>query len=446
MTTMNRRGARPRALAFALLGVLLLASQLASRRAEAVVLSEDELKGRSVALTFVLRSFSFIFAGRALQPPQNLVDANPSGAGIFDLRHNLTWRQGALKVVAAGQLTTSVFFSGPQGGLGLGRGAAPVRWLPLTIETDNSGAYRLRYQADRLYIAYTLGPVTVTLGRQPITFGRGQLWKPSDIISTFALTEVDTEFKPGSDAARIDWNIASRTSLTLIAAPAELAADHDAEVSLYASSFMARFKQGFDGGEIGVSGGLLRGDTVLVLDGIIDLGKLDLYGELVANIFSSKSLSPNADDPAQAALGDVALRAVLGARIKPIPKLTLTPEVFYNGLGSFERSDYLAIARSQRFSIGEIYNVGRVYAGLVALWEVHPLLTLSAVGMANVHDPSGLLSLGAVYSVSNNVTAIAGAYIPMGRLLDTRDAASPLPRSEFGLYPYFFFFELKAAI
>jgi len=171
---------------------------------------------------------------------------------------------------------------------------------------------------------------------------------------------------------------------------------------------MARFKQGFEGGELGVSAGYLRGDAVLVLDGIVDLGKLDLYGELVGNIFSKRSLSPNASEPAQAALGDVALRAVLGARIKPTSKLTLTPELFYNGLGSFEREDYVAIANSQRFSIGEIYNLGRIYAGLVAAWEVHPLLTLRAVTMANLHDPSGLLSLGAVYSVSDNVSAIAG--------------------------------------
>ena len=116
---------------------------------------------------------------------------------------------------------------------------SPPRWLPLTFEHDEP-TLSLRSDADWLYAAYTAGPMTFTVGRQPITFGRGALWRTADRISTFALTEVDTEYKPGADALRIDISVAEQTQITALAAVGELeSSDHDAQVELRGSSFVA---------------------------------------------------------------------------------------------------------------------------------------------------------------------------------------------------------------
>jgi len=97
--------------------------------------------------------------------------------------------------------------------------------------------------------------------------------------------------------------------------------------------------------------------------------------------------------------------------------------------------------------MGEMYNLGRVYLGGIVQWEAHPLLNLTGGVIANPVDPSGLLSLGLNYSLANNMALVAGGYIPVGRLPDLRTVGPvPEPRSEFGLYPYFLYLELKVAM
>ncbi len=80
----------------------------------------------------------------------------------------------------------------------------PPRWLPLTVTITDEPTLTLRDTVDWVYAAYTRGPVTITLGRQPVSFGRAKLWSPMDLVAPFALTEVDTEYRPGADAVRID--------------------------------------------------------------------------------------------------------------------------------------------------------------------------------------------------------------------------------------------------
>ena len=51
-----------------------------------------------------------------------------------------------------------------------------------------------------------------------MTFGRGAIWRTTDRVATFALTEVDRTYKPGADAVRLDWAIADQTRLELVGA------------------------------------------------------------------------------------------------------------------------------------------------------------------------------------------------------------------------------------
>jgi hypothetical protein len=435
-----------------LAGPLLALLLLWSIPARGIVLEEDEFAERSTELALLLRTFALAFAGKALEPPRAPLDASPSGSGIFDLRLTLSHQRGALKAVIAGQLTSLAHSHGPSSAaLGLGRGAEPPRWLPLQDSQTGGDGYELRYALDWLYLSYALGPLTLTIGRQPLTFGRGTLFKPSDIISTFALTEIDTEFKPGADALRLDWNVAARSVLTIVAAPGELADDLDAEVELRGTSLVARFKQAFDRGEVGALAGLVRRDVVLGVDGIFDLHALDLYSEVLLHLFTEGSLTPN--DRTWGGLGGsgslkrAALRALVGARFKPASTLTVSPELFFNGLGAWDKEDYLAVATSERFAIGELYNMGQLYLGGFADWEAHPLVHLTLATMINARDPSTLVSLGCSYSAASNVELLGGLYLPLGELAaEGKNPLLPDPRSEYGLYPFFFFAEIKVAI
>lgn len=438
--------------------LLLLATLvLAARPANAFVLAEDAFAETSTELGLMLRSFTFVFAGPVLRPPYNLEDANPSAAAITDLRLSFAHKTRRWSLVAAAQLTPRLSSQGTSlGGGSLGRGVPPPRWLPLRGTISEGSHFSLVGGFDWLYARVLLGPVTITLGRQPLTFGRGQLWHPTDLVSMFSLTEVDTEYKPGADVLRIDWQLSPRASLTLVAAGGELADDHDAELSWAGSSLLARFKLTLPRSEVGLMVGYVRGDAVFALDGTVDLKLLDLYGEVVVNVLGDESLTPN--EQARCPLGvplvscdaaassKVVSRAVVGVRFKPTTKLTTNFEAFYNGFGTFEQKRYIATALSERVAIGDVVALGRLYLGGTLSWEVHPLVRLSTVAIANLGDPSALWAVFGSYSVASNVEVIAGAYLPIGRLPDLSHTPIVVPRHEYGLYPTFFFFELKAAM
>ncbi len=194
---------------------------------------------------------------------------------------------------------------------------------------------------------------------------------------------------------------------------------------------------------------------VLGLDAVYDAGAFDLYTELTVTVLTDRSLGrrgPVEEEPPSALV-----RTVVGATFKPHGKVTLIPEVFYSGFGTLDPDQYLATAMSERVAVGEMSNLGQIYIGATGIWEAHPLLNLSLLGIVNAGDLSGLISMAASYSLASNVDLLAGLYLPLGRVPDVSDVPAdgmpnpltgqmPRPRSEFGLYPYFFFLEIKAAM
>ncbi len=406
--------------------------------AHAAVLDEDPLEETSTEAGVVARSFMFVLTGDVLEPPISPIDVNPTGVGIVDLRLYFAKRTPTFKLVVHNQLTSSVRSHEASGAFALGRGVAPPRLLPLRYELADDPTMAVVDEVDWVYVAWTRGPVTITAGRQPVSFGRGALVQPTDLVGTFALTEVDTEYKPGADALRVDWNPGVRTAITLVASTGELEADDDVDASLEGTAVLVRGKRSLGWGEVAGTAGYVRGDAVVGIDGIADAGFGDVYAEVTATRLSDDSLaSPLVDS------GDIAVRGVAGVTYRPTSKLTLQPELVYSDFGASDPDDYLAVAVSPRVGLGEQSLLGRAHAGGVVAWEAHPLVNVTGVALVNVLDPSALLSAGLSYNVSDNVESVLGVYVPVG---DAPDAASFDLRSEYGTYPYFAYFELKAVL
>ena len=421
------------------LGLAAAVLAVAAGPARAVVLSEDPLQETSTELGVIARMFSFVLTGPLLRPPYLPDDEDPQTFGVTDLRLYFVDKQPWFKLVVHDQLTAVVRSHPVVSALAFGRGLPPPRYLPLTFTAADDPTVTLASTADWLYAAVTRGPMTVTLGRQPISFGRGVVWSPMDLIGTFTLTEVDTEYKPGADAVRVNLTTSERTSLTVVASTGELEDDHDLDASLQGSAFLARGKWRIDDGELGALAGTVRNDMVAGVDAALDLGRFDGHGEVTVTVPTARSLSSP-----EAGAGDAVLKAEVGASFKPTSGLTLEPEALYNGFGSWQPDGYLAVARSQRVAIGEQITLGRLYAGGVADWEVYALLHLTGMALVNVRDPGALASVALRYNLADNVEGVLGGYLPVGR---RPTAAAPLTaRSEYGLFPYFVFLELKAAI
>lgn len=86
-------------------------------------------------------------------------------------------------------------------------------WLD---ENDTNNATRIGYEIDRAVYKQRFKKITFAFGRQPIDWGSGRFWQPLNVFGAFAPTDLDTDFKPGIDAARLDWFPSDFSSLTAV--------------------------------------------------------------------------------------------------------------------------------------------------------------------------------------------------------------------------------------
>ena len=83
-------------------------------------------------------------------------------------------------------------------------------------ETDGNNTTRIGYTLDRAAYKLRFDDLTLGIGRQPVDWGSGRFWQPLNVFGAFAPTDLDTDFKPGIDAAVIDWYLSAFSSLTAV--------------------------------------------------------------------------------------------------------------------------------------------------------------------------------------------------------------------------------------
>lgn len=88
-----------------------------------------------------------------------------------------------------------------------------ANWLN---ESESNNATRIGYEIDRAVYKQRYKKITFAFGRQPIDFGSGRFWQPLNVFGSFSPTDLDTDFKPGIDAARLDWFTSDFSSLTAV--------------------------------------------------------------------------------------------------------------------------------------------------------------------------------------------------------------------------------------
>src|SRR6185369_5815475 len=124
------------------------------------------------------------------------------------------------------------------------------------------------------------------------------------------------------------------------------------------------------------------------------------------------------DPAASVGVGERALRAVIGAELRPTEKLVLTVEYYFNGFGAADPSGYLAVLTSPRSRRGEIFGAGRHYAGLAANYAFTELLNLQLLAICNLQDPSAQLLPVLEYWFEQSVILRATAFLPIGAAPD----------------------------
>ena len=275
----------------------------------------------------------------------------------------LKWRarwsdRWVLEVHNRAQVTVSSSDAGFGGAVsGFGVSADPGRSIDLETAWVDQERLRAWHDIDRFALTVYTPTADITVGRQAITWGIALLFPIADLWAQFSPFELDTEEKPGVDAVRILAYPAS--GLELDAVIADRGVRDDLSAGLRATwSLASADAYGAVGrfwNEAVLMGGVawlfdtwkLRGEAVSARD-------LDLERWL---------------DP----------RMTLGLD-RLGPRLTLSAEYHFNGLGGGEAAEYLSRLQGESFSRGESYFLGRHYLGRVGLVDTRRRAEGAALG------------------------------------------------------------------
>jgi hypothetical protein len=327
----------------------------------------------------------------------------PSAQGITDFRLKAELRHGDWLTLKAHHAMTA---SAPGGNVGASSsfGTGVGRTAPQAVDLmweayDTEGLY-LRGRMDRLSAAFRVPHADLTLGRQPLTYGKALIFTPMDLVSPFNPTIVDQEYKPGVDAVRADvyWGMANTVSLA-----AAYAGDWDKDgvvLSAYGQTTLGVW-------DLGAFFGWVCGDRVFGLATAGSLGPIGLRGEGTYTL------------PGEMAEETEGFwRGTVGADWRPGMKTMVSGEVYFQSLGETDPGQYLSAYDNPRYTRGELWLAGRTYAAVSASQELAPTVYGSLALIGNLEDPSMMVAPALSWSVSGNADLSLSGFVGVGERPD----------------------------
>lgn len=331
----------------------------------------------------------------------------------------------AISAVSGGALSLGL------GGTGVVTGVpelVDLTWTePSSGSAGSGGDLVITGRTDRLLVQGELGPVTLALGRQPVSFGSGMFFTPLDLVAPFFPATIDTEYKPGVDAVRVDAYAGTSFQQSVVAAwvgactPGNSTGCSSVDLSDLVLASWSRVTVGVT--DLGLFLGEVRDDEVAGLSVVGAAGSVGLHGDLTLTL-------PPGHLDGRTPTEDIFVRGVLGADWRPAEKTTLSGEAYLQTNGAGQSADYLGQAMGARYTNGELWALGRSYIGLDWSQELRPTITSNLAVLSNLQDPSALLVPTLSLSVAGNADLSAGAYVGLGKRLDGMSL-----QSELGLVP-----------
>lgn len=279
----------------------------------------------------------------------------------------------------------------------------PSTWFNLTNTFEDHGNIVASQTIDRLFVGYATPDFVLRVGRQALTWGDGLVFRPMDLFDPFSPSATDTEFKPGTDMLYAQLLFGDGSDLQAIAVPRP--AVKGGGPTMDASSFAAHFRTTLSG--LGTTLLLARdhGDWTLAAGLSGPWAGATWNVELVPTFLRS--------GPTRfSALANISDATTLFDR-----NATLFAEYFHNGFGVTGNTTFATLPADliDRLSRGQVFDTRQNYlaGGMTLEWT--PLLNLSPTLIANLDDGSVFLLGAASYSLSDDMTLIGGAQVPLGR-------------------------------
>ena len=274
--------------------------------------------------------------------------------------------------------------------------------LTKTIHEDVDSLWY--HRMDRLYFALLPDWGSVNVGRHALTWGNGYVFNPMDLINPFQPTDIERDYKIGSDMVAAQINVGPSKELQIVYVPRRDPLTDDVS-----------WDQSTLGGKLHLPFGTTELDFMTVWN----------YGEPVLGVGSRGYLGNAAwrfdaiwtfleDDPNKNGF----LSLVTNLDYSWVwwgKNFYGFFEFYYNGLGE---DDYPKAMENPsllvRLNRGEIYTLGRFYlSGHVSI-EIHPLFNVYLTVINNLHDPSGVIQPRAIWGVTQNLELTLGANLYYG--------------------------------
>lgn len=332
------------------------------------------------------------------------------GPFTFDVayEHTLLWSQ------RAGAGTSLMPGSAP---------AAPADWLGLEWTADTGPHYQWRHRIDRLSGEVSLGSrLALTVGRQPISWATTLYFTPTDPFAPFDPSDPFREYRAGVDAARLQYFAGPFTTVELVVRP-----EHTPEG--YRTTALARARTTLADWDLSAWAGALHDEAAAAV------GADRSIGGWVARADLSVQRGPG---------GGAIVRGAAGAdrRVSLLDRdLHLLVELQHDGYGATGPRELGAVLASPAYERGELQALGRDEALADATWQLHPLVAAELLVLRNLRDGSTLFAPAVTGSLSEDLSARLGAFVPAGR---SGVQPTGLPASEYGGVPTYLYASLTA--
>jgi len=305
----------------------------------------------------------------------------------------------------------------PQANLGVGGAAMAIATgveaaAPEALDlswSETQGEVTRSAKLDRASIRHRAGSLRTTLGRQAFSHGQGRLFTPMDLIAPFTPATLDTEFKPGIDAARVEAFFGTASKLEVVAA-------HLGEWDMAHTALILTGQTTVLTTDLGLYAATLHDDTVLGASAYSPIGPVGIYGDATITLTD----------------GEAAHRVVIGTDLHPLPDTRVGLELYSQGFGADEPGGYLSAYADPRTARGELWLVGHNYAGLTLAQSLSPLINLAGFSLVNLDDGSAMVSASLGWSAAEN------ADLSMGFMAGLGETSATTLASEFGAMPLIF--------
>ncbi|MCL7745273.1 hypothetical protein LV476_10035 [Guyparkeria hydrothermalis] len=296
------------------------------------------------------------------------------------------------------------------------------RYRPLSQDWIDRGhpndGTRVGYELDRAVYRWRHDDLAFSVGRQPIDWGAGRFWQPLNVFGAFTPTDLDTDFKPGIDAAVFDWYPGPLSALTLayVLSPQDESTE-DSVVLHYR-------RQLGNGMALATLAGRVREANVIGASLEGDLGGMGWRVEATRH-----GAGEDRDDY---------LFWVAGVDYQLDDGTLLIAEWYDNGAGAGQTDTLPGLTAADGVTPGLVPHLGRQVLGVGAEKDLTPLLRGSYTLLASPlrtdqgdRQSSLLHQLNLTWSLSNESDLLVSLLFASGRGL----ADDGRPRSEFGHVP-----------